>query len=267
MNLYQHSGKLGYAPILLPVAGIPILLILACIYAYINVYNPIGGYITFLIILGYAALSGFVIALLLKFGKCRSNLFCYAAALTGSLLTLYFAWAFFLYALLHRFGTVEIGILDIFINPFGMLNLISEINRTGWFTIKGATPSGIFLWILWGIEAATILLVPFFIGIAAIDDEMFCEKCSSWADVTETKFLKIPKELETKKASDINALTLNNLEPLENSTARPAIQAKLIKCPTCTTCTGWKYKIVSTEIDKDGKETDKLDNISGIVMA
>jgi hypothetical protein len=34
MNLYQHSGKFGYAPVLLPVAGIPLLLILALVYAY-----------------------------------------------------------------------------------------------------------------------------------------------------------------------------------------------------------------------------------------
>jgi hypothetical protein len=44
MNLYQHSGKVGYSPFLLLGAGIPLLLILACIYGYINVYNPIGGY-------------------------------------------------------------------------------------------------------------------------------------------------------------------------------------------------------------------------------
>ena len=267
MNLYQHSGKVGFAPVLLPLAGIPLLLILALVYAYINVYNPIGGYITFLIILGYAFACGFVVAALLKFGKCRSKTFCFIGAGIAAFLSLYFAWAFFLYALAHRVGFMEVGMLDLLLNPFAVWAVINEINATGWFTIKGATPSGIFLWFLWGIEAVAIFLVVAAVGNGAIEDEMFCEKCNAWCDVSETRHLKIPEQLASSKASDINALTLRSLEAAENSTTRPAIQAELIKCPHCPGSAGWKYKLVSTEIDKDGNEKDKLDNIPGIVMA
>jgi len=267
MNLYQHSGKLGYAPVLLPVAGIPLLLILALVYAYINVYNPIGGYITFLIILGYAFACGFVIATLLKLSKCRSTTFCYISAAIGAILSLYFAWAFFLYALAHRFGFMEVGALSLLFNPLAVWEIAGEINATGWFSIKGATPSGIFLWILWGIEAVVILFAVLAIAGDGIADEMFCERCETWCDISETKHLKIPEQLAATKAANINALTLRALESAENSTLRPAIQARLISCPTCRRFAGWKYKLVSTEIDKDGNEKDKLDNIPGIVMA
>src|SRR6187549_1356813 len=132
MNLYQHSGKLGYSPVLLPLAGIPLLLILACIYGYINVYNPIGGYITFLIVLGYAFACGFVVAALLKFGKARSKTFCLIGGAVGAVLSLYFAWAFFLYALVHRFGVADAGIFEILLSPLASWELITEINKTGW---------------------------------------------------------------------------------------------------------------------------------------
>lgn len=267
MNLYQHSGKIGYAPILLLVAGIPLLLILALIYAYINVYNPIGGYITFLIILGYSFACGFGIALLLKYGKTRSRMFCLVSGLIGSFLSLYFAWAFFLYALLHRVGASEVGVLDILLNPFAVWTMITKINETGWFTIKGATPSGIFLWILWGIEAVVILSIVTLLGSVAIDDEMFCEKCGTWCEISETKHLKIPAELASSEANDIDPLMLGNLENAESINARPVIQADRLKCKNCVNYSGWKYKVVSTEIDKDGNEKDKTDNITGIVMA
>ncbi|MEP6901387.1 MAG: hypothetical protein ABJA66_06525 [Actinomycetota bacterium] len=267
MNLYQHSGKIGYAPILLFGAGIPLLLILALIYAYINVYNPIGGYITFLIILGYGFACGFAISILLKFGKTRSKMFCFIGGLVGAFLSLYFAWSFFLYALVHRFGVADVGMLDIILNPFAVWALINEINKTGWFTIKGGTPSGIFLWFLWGIEAVTILLIVTLIGSSAIDDEMFCEKCGKWCDVSETKHLKIPIEHASSKASAINPLMLGNLENAESINARPVIKAEQLKCSNCINYSGWRYKIVSSEIDKDGNEKDKTDNISGIVMA
>jgi hypothetical protein len=267
MNLYQHSGKFGYAPVLLPVAGIPLLLILALIYAYINVYNPIGGYLTFLIILGYAFACGFVVAALLKFSKCRNHTLCLIGAGAGAVLSLYFAWAFFLYALAHRFGFMEVGLLDMLLNPFAVWGIANEINATGWFSIKGATPSGIFLWVLWSIEAVTILVVVALVGSAAIDGEMFCERCNAWCDVSETKHLKMPEQLAAAKPGDINALALRNLEAAENGTTRPAIQAELINCQTCRSYAGWRYKLVSTEIDKDGNEKDKLDDIPGIAMA
>lgn len=267
MYLYQHSGKLGLGPILLPAAGIPLLLILALIYAYINVYNPIGGYITLLIILGYAFVCGLVIATLLKLGKVRNSRFCFVSAVVGGLLSLYFAWVFFLYVLAHRFDLMEVGVLQLLFNPFAVLSVMNEINKTGWFSIKGATPSGIFLWILWLIEAGIILGVVTLAGSAAVDDEMFCEKCDRWCEVAETKHLKIPPGLASTKASDINPLTFGNLEDADNINARPAIQAERLKCSNCVDYSGWKFKVISTEIDKDGNEKDKTDNIPGIVLA
>jgi hypothetical protein len=266
MNLYQHSGKIGLSPLLLLVAGIPLLLILACIYGYINVYNPIGGYVTFLIILGYAFACGFVVNILLKYGKCRNKTLCFVSGAVGGLLSLYFAWVFFLYVLTHRFTDMNVGILQIIFSPLMMWDMIASINESGWFTIKGATPSGIVLWIFWLIEAVTILFVAMLIGSFAIDDEMFCEKCGKWCDLSETKHLKIPPEIASTKAGDINPLTLNNLENAESITARPVIKAELLKCANCINYSGWKYKVVSSEIDKDGNEKDTTNNIPGIVL-
>jgi hypothetical protein len=265
MNLYQYSGKVGYSPVLLLLVALPLMAVFGGIYAYITVYNPIAGYLTVLIMIGYIFLCGLAVSMLLKLGKCRSKTFCFVGGLIGSLFSLYFAWLFFLYALLHRFEYLEVGLLDILLSPSEMWNTILEINRTGWFKIKGGTPSGIVLWIFWGIEALAILLGVTLIGSSAIDDEMFCEKCSVWCDVTESKYLKMPTEIASSKAKDINPLTLNSLENAE-SNVRPTIQAELIKCPNCINYAGWRYKVVSSEIDKDGNEKDSTATIPGIVL-
>lgn len=265
MNLYQHSGKIGNSPLLLLFVAVPLLIILSCIYGYITVYNPIAGYLTFLIMIGYVFLCGLVVSMLLKAGKCRSKTFCLLGGIAAGLFSLYFAWLFFLYALLHRFDFMEIGFLDILLSPSAMLTTILEINKTGWFTIKSATPSGILLWIFWGIEALTVVLGVTIIGSSAIDDEMFCEKCGVWCDISETKNLKLPENLADQKANDINPLTIKNLEDSDGS-AKPLIQAELLKCSHCTTYKGWRYKKISSEIDKNGDEKDKSEIIPGIVL-
>jgi hypothetical protein len=225
------------------------------------------GYLTFLIILGYAFACGLVVSLLLKFGKSRSKTFCYIGGVIGGLLSLYFAWVLFLYALMHRFTAINLGLPDLFLSPLMMLDLIRSINETGWFSIKGGTPSGIFLWLLWAIEAVTILVVVTLVGSGAIDDEMFCEKCGKWCDISETKHLKVPKEHGGSKASAIDPRMFAALENAESAGQRPVLKAELLKCGNCINYAGWRYKLVDTEIDKDGNEKDKTNTIPGIVMA
>jgi hypothetical protein len=252
---------------MLPIGGIPLLLLLACIYAYISVYNPIGGYITFLIILGYAFACGIGLGLLLKFSKCRNTAFCWITGVIGGLLSVYFAWSFFLFVLLNRLESDAPGFLDVAFSPIIAWNLITEINQTGWFSIKSLTPSGILLWILWGIEAGTIFFVTLLLSTQAIENEMFCEKCRIWCKITQTKYLKIPTEIASLEASEISILSMNNLKHEENTTTRPSIKAELVKCPTCINYAGWKYSVVKTEIDKNGDEKDRVTSISGISMA
>lgn len=266
MNLYQHSGKVGFSPFLLLGAGIPLMIILSCIYAYITVYNPIAGYITFLILLGYVVANGFLIAFLGKAGKCRSRAFLLASGFVGGLFSLYFSWLFFIYALMKSAGYEDVGLLDIALNPSAMWSAISSLNETGWFSIKGATPSGIVLWIFWAIEAIAIVLGSLLIAGVSIEDEMFCEKCETWCDVSETKYLKIPQNLASSKASDINPLMLRNLENAE-VVERPSIKGELLKCNSCVKYSGWRYKLISSEADKDGNEKDKSETIDGIVLA
>ena len=85
-SIYRHSGKIGYSPFLLLLAGVPLLIVLSYIYAYVFIYNPFV-YITFVAIGGYAFAVGCVIALLGKAGKCRNKLFLTVSGFFGGLLT------------------------------------------------------------------------------------------------------------------------------------------------------------------------------------
>lgn len=267
MKIYQHSGKYGFAPALFLAVGIPLLFILSVLYSYITLYNPIAGYLTLLILAGYVFISGAGISFLLKYGKSRNKTFVIAASVIGGLLALYFAWVIFLYALTNRLGGGGANFLGLLLDPFAVWNAMVLINKTGWYKIFGTTPSGVVLWIMWGIEAVVIVLGIAFIGSLAIDDEMFCEQCDTWCEVSETKHLKVPPEHIPTKASGINVLTLNSLETAESTTTRPVITAELLKCQTCPTCKGWRYKFVDSEIDDDGNEKDKAVTIPGIVAA
>ena len=266
MNLYQHSGKIGLSPLLLFVAGVPLIIILRCIYAYITGYNPIAGYVTFLILLGYVWGNGVLIGLLARAGKCRSTSFLFLSGFIGGLLGLYFSWLFFIYALAHSAGYTDVGLLDIAFNPGAMWEMVLSINENGWFSIKGATPSGIVLWIFWLIEAAAIVFGTLLVAGFSIEDDMFCEKCESWCDVAETKYFKVPQNLISAKASDLNPLNLGNLEDA-GVNVRPAIKREQLKCNNCFNVLGLRYKLISSEVDKEGNEKDKSDTISGIVLA
>lgn len=266
MNFYQHSGKVGYSPIFLLAAGIPLMVVLSCIYAYITDYNPIAGYLTFLILAGYALANGYLISTLARYGKCRSKTLLIAAGVVGGLISVYFSWLFFIYVLSHRAGYDDVGILDILVNPSEMWEAIKSINESGWFTIKGSTPSGIVLWIFWGIEALSIVVGAVFMTAFSIDDEMFCEKCNAWCNVAETKYLKTPEKFTNSKARNINPTMLADLETGDLA-ARPIIKSELLKCGSCINYSGWRYKLISSEADKKGDEKDKLESIPGIVMA
>jgi len=54
-EFYKHSGRLGSAPIVVPLVGIVAGFVLALAYAYADVYIPIAGWISFILTVGFTA--------------------------------------------------------------------------------------------------------------------------------------------------------------------------------------------------------------------
>jgi hypothetical protein len=69
----------------------------------------------------------------------------------------------------------------IFLNPIDLPAIISELAENGVWEIKGFTPTGWLLYIIWTIEAGIILLGS---GInTLVSDEIpFCEDCNQWTE-------------------------------------------------------------------------------------
>jgi len=62
------------------------------------------------------------------------------------------------------------------------------------------------------------------------------------------------------------AASLGNLETVD-ATVRPSFKGERLKCNNCINYSGWRYKVITSEIDKDGNEKDSSETIPGIVLA
>jgi len=274
-DVYKHSGKIGPAAYMIPVAGIISAIILSFIYAYITVYSPVPGYISIIFVLVFALSLGFVISKAGFWGKCRNQVFLNVSSFLIGTFALYFSWIVFIYALFNQNGNteIELGILRMFISPGVIWDLIQSTNETGWYSILSWTPSGSALWTFWGIEAIIIVAVPIIISSKVIDSEMFCEKCSDWCVSVEALNLAIPDDdelLKEIKKGDAESLADLDRAPESEysyiSVVLQYIRVALYYCNGCNVTAGYKLKHVTKETGNEEKEKEKIENITGLFV-
>ncbi len=190
---YHPSGKFNpIAFLYFIVIALIILPLLGLAYAYAIWYIPFI-YINFII----AGIFGFLIALIVgkgvvKFGKVRNVPMTIGLSLLAGILALYFHWAVWVDLVINAgesYGSSRIGItvsniellqtFNLALQPGLLFEIIGEINEYGTWGLRGATVSGIFLTIIWIIEAIIVIgvsvLVP--IGYAKAP---FCELSNEW---------------------------------------------------------------------------------------
>jgi hypothetical protein len=260
--VYAHSGKVGLGPVLVPAIGLPAALLFALVYAYVDAYSPIAGWVSILFVVGFAVALGFTLSFIGSLAKVRSAGFMMSAGLLIGLFALYASWAAFEVAILNK-GENAIegapGYLELLAEPGTVWRIASLINETGWYTIKSATPSGAVLWIFWAIEAAIVVGGAALISTAGIADEVFCEPCNRWcADSAKKPSLGIPQEeaaLEALKHGD--AATIAELEKLPRSASGEPVHllVELKRCDGCSNTATFQLKVVTRGVDKEGKPT------------
>ena len=257
---YEMSGAIGSSLILVPVVGILAGLVCGSAYAYVTVYSPIGGWISIIFVVGYAFAVGLATAMAIKASKCRNTTLAGILALFVGLFALYSAWIFFLFVLLRQ-GGVPIQWSDVptmFFSAEANWDAVLAINNNGWFEMAGGTPSGIFLWVLWLIEAAIIVGMITSFGFGAVAQEVFCERCHCWIEDGPTLHLAAPERMET-----LQRLGSGHLEDLYQLDLvafdeYPRMQVETKNCQECQNTATCRIKAVSLEIDKDGKSSEKL---------
>jgi hypothetical protein len=268
-GVYKPSGRLGTSLFIVPIVALIGTLLASVAYAYVTVYCPIAGYVSILFVGGYAFALAFTVAFAGYVSKCRNPALLHLAGFLTGLFGVYCSWAAFVYVLVARQGDIlpdGMIILDMYLLPQAIWEITLEVNKNGWYEIRGGTPTGIALWIMWGIEALVIVGLPTLLATMKIDGVVFCEDCRCWCKATEKAArLSLPaniEELDALRQGDI--ATLAQLQTVAGEDPHLAIDTQ--KCPKCSETGAFQTKLVQYEVDKEGKVKEQTADVTELLL-
>ena len=250
---YRHSGRQGFAIPLAILIGIPVTIALAAVYAYVVVYCPVVGYVNLLFLGAFVCAGGFMLNRIAKVGKCRSEMTMTAIGLLLGCIGLYFAWVFFIKALIP-----EIAVVQLILRPAGFWQIICGINAEGWWG-----PSGLAQWALVAIEAALIVGGFTLAGLGSIGENIFCEDCGSWCKPFAKLHLKNDPALsaEERPRSNLDRLSL----PETTDDDYPRYDADVLRCESCQSMQAIRFYNVTQQLD-DGELKESREEIPGVLV-
>lgn len=181
---YRHSGKISPGGMTIAmVGGSAVAMLLGTVYAYADLYNPLAGWITFLVTGGTGFLMGLLIKKLILSGQIRNVplALLLSTFLAGMLFVT--AWEVWLYALLQRAGNPVDPLL--LLDPRVVWGLLGLLYDQGAWTFQGTTVSGPALAIIWLAEAGCLLAIPIVMGWRTVKESPFCEHCQRWCGIRE----------------------------------------------------------------------------------
>jgi hypothetical protein len=237
---------------------------MAFIYAYILVYLPIIGVITFILTAGFGGIVGLAVGTLLHSGKVRNKAVAMAAGIPVALFALWMSWVAWVYALLHR-GDAEVGLLDLVLNPVALWKVILIINEKGSWSFKGSTPTGGLLWAMWALEAAIIggLIVSVAEGMVS---SPFCEACDRWCEEHKGLALLGP----THKDALVPRLEQGDyaiLGELQGPTGDAFTQLDLHQCSQCLGNAALTATAVTLKLKKGKQEKEEKVLLRHLVLS
>ena len=270
---YQPSRKMplgGVFTFLL--GGVVVAAVLALVYIYAVWYIPFV-YINFILCIGFGVVLGAVLAQLVRMGKLRHPAAVGGLALLVGLAAVYLQWAIYLTLLLNSETTgtgssadtttsfsisMFVGLLT---HPGFMAEAMKQLNETGSWSLKGSTPSGVFLALIWVLEAVIILGATYFIAQAQAS-EPFSEVSQEWAD-EET----LPQTVAyaADPAATRTALETGRFEHLAPYASQAGedrfARVKLHTAPNDPACHYLTMQNVTRTLDKKGKPTEATASI------
>ncbi|GAB3635297.1 hypothetical protein GCM10027422_08870 [Hymenobacter arcticus] len=262
---YQPSNKMPPAGILALLAGgVAAALVLALVYIYAVWYIPFV-YINFILCLGFGLLLGAALALLVRLGKLRSPGAVGGLALLVGFVAVYLEWSVYLTLLLNS-ETTGTGkeadtstsfsaslFADVITHPAAMWSAMRQVNETGTWSLKGSTPSGLFLGVIWVIEAVMILGGVYLMARAQAT-EPFSETSNEWADEeTLPHPIGYAQDIETTRTA-LESGQFHHLTPHTSAVAEdPFARLSLHSAPNDPNCRYLSLHNVTTTLDKKGK--------------
>jgi hypothetical protein len=270
---YQPSHKMPPMGILgLLAGGMAAALVLALVYVYAVWYIPFV-YINFFLCLGFGLVLGAALALLARLGKLRSPSAVGVLALLVGVVAVYLEWGVYLTLLLNSettgtgtnadtstsFSPSLFG--NVLSHPAAMWLAMLKINENGTWSLKGATPSGVFLGIIWVIEAIIILGGAYLLAKAQAA-EPFSETSNEWAtEETLAHPLTFAQDAATTRTA-LESGQFHHLTPHTSAVAEdPFARLKLHSAPNDHNCRYLTLENVTTTIDKKGKPSQSTTTV------
>ena len=237
---------------MIPIVSAIATIVLAIIYSYVIVYVPLVGYVSVIFVGGLIIGIGLLIFGLGRATKCRNPNFLRLVGIICGLLAFYFSWAAFEYVLFDQFDNgIAWTMVDVFLSPAAVWHVALDINRTGWYSIFGGTPSGTLLWIIWAVEAILIIVGPAMLVSMLMDDEVFCEHCNAWCQKSlDAARLALPDDQNALKPLQFENLdVLKTLRPTEQDTY-PYLRVDMWNCDLCKQMAAVRAKLYAVETNR-----------------
>ena len=265
---YQPSNKLPVGGVLLfLLGGVLTAAVLAFVYIYAIWYIPFV-YVNLFLCLGFGLVLGGVLMLLAKAGKLRSPAGVGILALLVGLVAVYLEWSVYLTLLFNSETTgsgrdadtstsFSAGMwADVLSHPGAMWEAIGKINETGTWSLKGATPSGIFLGLIWVAEVVIILGGAYWLARSQAT-EPFSEVANEWAD---EEALPHPIGYAQDVAQTRSALETGQYHSLTPHVAQseidPFARLKLHRVANDPGCQYLTLENVTPKVDDKGKASE-----------
>ena len=146
-----------------------------------------------------------------------------------------------------------------FFSPGEVFSFLRLVSIIGTWSIFGWTPTGLALYVVWGVEVLLIVGTATFGATISLMSEPFCERCNRWAERTESLFplepIANPKLLKVQLERGDYAF-VNSLERITDNSKRYT-RLDLYQCTTCEQFHLLTVKSVHIEVDSKGKESKK----------
>lgn len=245
-NYYRHSGKFRvFDAVFMLGLGTIFSLLIGGLYGLIVFYVPFIK-LTFVI----TGVTGFVLAMGLgilgHMLKIRNML------VLGVICVL--CWFFAWYASWVTWSMAATAYLEWMLSPVAITAYASHLVEEGaWSLWRDDFPVRGYLLIgFWMLEAAILLAVVLYLGVANFTDFIFCESCDAWL---EKDITFAPREAMTDSASLIHGLEVGDYDRLL------ALSPRLGEAPDftevvvrfCTRCDQSSYLTLNDVTEKPGK--------------
>ena len=265
-SVYKPSGESGNAMVLVPMFAIPLSLIMGIVYAYISVYNPLIGVISFLLPLGFGALFGLGLTKAVSLAKCRNPRLVLLTCGAATVFVMYCVWASFIYVFLDHINA-PVPLTTVFLGPAGIFNTMSLIAVNGWYTVKGTTPSGIVLWLFWVCEAGMIAYLAVTMPLNHVKETLFCEDCNDWCAAKKdlARYLPTGETAKNNRIKDGDLTVLAELTPA-TKTAPLYMRLDSQRCGKCSRTSTFQLSQISITKDKNGKPQEKVEKLTELVI-